>query len=91
MQGMPEKPKKKDTLIGEEMEKDFEVLYVDTDNDSSFSLNSTASAILEMCNGERSCQDISDLICETIGGDATQVYRDTESVLEEFYAHDLIA
>jgi len=91
IKALPEKPKKKESLIGEELEGHLEVLYVDMDTDSSFSLNTTASAILELANGKRTCQDIVDIICETVGGEPQQVYRDTESVLEEFLAHELIS
>ena len=91
IQNIPAKPLKKDALIAEELDEGLEVLYVDTESDASFSLNSTASAILELCDGERSVSDITDVICETVGGDRAQVNKDTQAVLEEFYLHGIIA
>ncbi|MDX8388077.1 MAG: PqqD family protein [Ghiorsea sp.] len=88
---IPEKPVKKESLIGEEMEEDNEVVYVDTDTESVFSLNNTASAILDLCDGVRTSKDIAAVVSDALAIDFDQAFKDTEAVLEEFTALGIIS
>ena len=86
---VPPQPKKKDSLIGEELEGMDEVIFVDTETGSNFSLNTMASAILELCDGKHTADDIARVICETFDGDMKRISRDTHAILTEFAAYGL--
>jgi len=88
---VPLRPKKKASLIAEELEGMDEVIFVDTEDGSNFSLNTMASAILEMCDGEHTADDIVRLICETFHGDMERISKDTHAILTEFAAYGLFA
>ncbi|MDQ7010705.1 MAG: PqqD family protein [Mariprofundaceae bacterium] len=87
--GVPPQPKKKDTLIAEELEGMDEVIFVDTESGSNFSLNTMASAILDLCDGTHTADDIARLICETLDGDMERIRKDTRAILTEFAAYGL--
>jgi len=88
---IPEKPVRKASLVGEEMEEDNEVVYVDSDNEAIFSLNNTASAILDLCDGSRTSRDIAAVVADTLDVDEERAFKDTEAVLEEFVVLGLVA
>ncbi|MFQ5581013.1 MAG: PqqD family protein [Mariprofundaceae bacterium] len=88
---VPQHPKKKDGLIAEELEGMDEVIFVDTESGSNFSLNTMASAILELCDGEHTADDIATLVCDTFNGDMQQISKDTRAILMEFAAYGLFA
>jgi hypothetical protein len=46
-------------------------------------LNATAGAVLEMCDGARSAEEIARSLCDATGTD-TVVARDVEAILREF-------
>ena len=52
-------------------------------------LNATAGAVLEMCDGARSAEEIARSLCDATGTD-TVVARDVEAILREFGALRLL-
>jgi hypothetical protein len=90
IQQIPETPLKKDSLIAEEIDGESEVIYVDADTGSSYSLNVTAAVVLDLCNGERAQQDIVDVITGTVDSSEAIVAKDVQSTLEEFMVLGLI-
>ncbi|PJC70499.1 MAG: hypothetical protein CO017_05085, partial [Zetaproteobacteria bacterium CG_4_8_14_3_um_filter_59_5] len=59
---LPEHPEKIANLSSEELEGLDEVIYVRPDTGASFSLNLTAAAVLDLCDGKRSRTDIAGII-----------------------------
>ena len=87
---VPERPRKKPELVGEEMEGMDEVIYVDTETGSNYSLNIIAATVLELCDGTRTCADIAAIILSNLNADSERVHNDTQAILEEFAAYGLI-
>jgi len=87
---VPAKPLKVETLESDELEGMDEVIYVDREDGNSFSLNLTASAILELCNGQRGMAEIVELVREQCHEDGTRLARDVEAILEEFAKYGII-
>jgi len=87
---IPERPRKLPTLTGEELEGMNEVIYVDTETGSNYSLNLVAATILELCDGTRTSDEIAAIILDNMEADAERVRGDTRAILEEFAAYGLI-
>jgi len=87
---MPMYPKKIDNLISEELEGMDETIWVDTLNGTSFSLNAVASAILELCDGEHTDQDIAAIISETLSEKIEHVLVDTQGMIITFYRNGIL-
>jgi len=82
--------KKADDLQSEELDGMDEVVYVRADGDIACSLNLTASAILDLCDGTHSVEDIVDMICESLHADREQVRKDAEAIMKEFVEYGLV-
>jgi hypothetical protein len=87
---VPERPRKKPELTGEELDGMNEVIYVDAETGSNYSLNLVAATILELCDGTRTSADIAAIILDNMQADAGRVQGDTQAILEEFAAYGLI-
>ncbi|RME87311.1 MAG: PqqD family protein [Zetaproteobacteria bacterium] len=87
---IPKRPKKREGLIREELEGVDEVIYLDEDTASNFAMNLTASAVLELCDGARTPEEIAQIIAEATGASLDEVYQDVRMILEEFAAYGLI-
>ncbi len=87
---VPTRPIKKEGLISEDLEGMDEVIFVDSETGSNFSVNTLAAAILELCDGENSTEDIANIICETLNTEKQQTLSDTQTILSEFVAYGLI-
>jgi len=88
---MPDaKPLKVEGLASEELEGLDEIIYVDPENGASFSMNPTAAAILDLCNGQRSIDDLAAILHDTVHADMKQARTDVEAILTEFAEHGLI-
>ncbi len=87
---VPEKPIKKDGLACEEMEGMDEVIFVDNETGSNFSLNQVAAAVLELCDGAHSAEDIADFLSENLDADKQRALADTQAILSEFAAYGII-
>jgi len=87
---LPERPEKIDGLLSEELEGLDEVVFVRPEDGASFSLNPTAAAILDLCNGQRTMDDLTAILHETVHADMAQAKVDMESILAEFAEYGLI-
>jgi len=87
---LPAKPLKVERLESEELEGLDEIIYVDPENGASFSLNPTAAAILDLCNGQRSLDDLAAILHDTVHAGMQQARSDVEAILTEFSEHGLI-
>jgi len=87
---VPEKPIKKDGLTCEEMEGMDEVIFVDDETGSNFSVNLVAAAVLDLCDGNHTAEDIAGFISETMNTDKQRALIDTQAILSEFAAYGVI-
>lgn len=87
---IPAKPLKVETLESEELEGMDEVIYVDREDGNSFSLNLTAAAILELCDGHRGKDEIVAMVREQCHEKQAHVAKDIEAILEEFAKYGII-
>jgi len=87
---LPECPEKIEGLLSEELEGLDEVVFVHPEDGASFSLNPTAAAILDLCNGQRSQGDLVAILHDTVNADIEQAGADIESILTEFVEYGLI-
>jgi len=84
---IPEYPTKRPSLIGEELEGMDETIYVDAENGSHVSVNTIGAAILELCDGSHTVEQITTIITESVNGDAERIRKDTHHILQEFAAY----
>jgi len=87
---LPERPEKVEGLLSEELEGLDEIVFVRPEDGASFSLNPTAAAILDLCNGQRSHDDLVAILHDTVKADIEQAKLDMESILTEFVEYGLI-
>ncbi len=84
------KPVRIEGLVSEELEGLDEIIYVDAESGASFSLNPTAAAILDLCNGQRSRDDLAAVLHDTVHVGMQQAKADVEAILAEFAENGLI-
>lgn len=84
------RPCKTPGLESEELEGLDEVVYVRTEDGSSFSLNLTAAAVLELCDGHRTPEQIASLIADWSGEEPAGIQHDISAILAEFAEYGLI-
>jgi len=87
---LPERPEKVEGLLSEELEGLDEVVFVHPEDGASFSLNPTAAAILDLCNGQRSQDDLVAILHDTVKADIDKAKADMKSILAEFVEYGLI-
>lgn len=87
---VPEKPIKRDGLTCEEMEGMDEVIFVDSETGSNFSVNLVAAAVLDLCDGHHTDEDIADFLSKTMDTDRQRALIDTQAILSEFAAYGVI-
>jgi len=87
---VPEKPIKRDGLACEEMEGMDEVIFVDSETGSNFSVNLVAAAVLDLCDGNHTAEDIAGFLAETMNADRQRALIDTQAILSEFVAYGVI-
>ncbi len=88
---LPEYPRSIEGLEFTELSGLDEVICMDPLSTSSLALNLTAQAVLELCDGRHSLEDISRMIAETTGGDMARVRKDVAAILDQFAACGFIA
>ena len=81
---LPEKPLKVQGLEYAELEGLDETICLDTEDGSSFSLNTTAVALLDLCDGRRSHEEIAAIISDSSDAEKSQVLKDIQAILEQF-------
>ncbi len=87
---LPEHPLKVDNLLCQELEGLDEVIYVQPEDGATFSLNPTAAAILDLCDGSRTPDDLAAILHETLGVDMETARTDVTAILTEFVDYGLI-
>jgi hypothetical protein len=81
-------PFRKDGFRLEEM--DNELLLFNPDNLEVLYLNPTARLVWEMCDGQRTLQQITDLLCEAYPEAAQAIPNDVQETLRRFLQHGAI-
>jgi hypothetical protein len=70
---------------------DDELVVSRVDGSSAVILNATGAAILELCDGQRSCAEIVAFICANVAGAVpTQVIADVDELLARLLSAGLI-
>jgi len=91
---LPEFPEKVENVLGEELEGLNEVVYVRPEDGGSFSLNMTAASILELCDGQRSRDEIARLLADALpekaSPDQRTISADVDAILANFVDYGLI-
>ncbi|MDX8391912.1 MAG: PqqD family protein [Mariprofundaceae bacterium] len=87
---LPEHPEKIEDLSGEDLEGLDEVVYVREEDGACFSLNITASAVLELCNGKRRRSEIADEINSTLQTESHQTVVDVDTIITQFVDYGLV-
>jgi len=81
---LPERPRCAEGLAFAELDGLDEVVCMEPRSTSSIALNTTAWAVLELCDGRHSVEEISRIICEATGGEAARVHADVMAILGRF-------
>jgi hypothetical protein len=79
---MEDRPKRKETLVTEEVNDDF--LVADFRESTMHVLNPTAAAVFEMCDGQRSISEIAAILAEYFRMPAEAVGQDVLKIVGEF-------
>ena len=80
---VPEKPVKIDNLVCEEIEEMGSYVYINEQDGTTITLNPTASAVFDMCDGEHRAEDMAQTFVDTLEVDYDNVLRDVQDILEE--------
>ena len=80
---VPNQPKRVDKLICEELEEQGAYVYIHEDDGTTITLNPTASAVFDMCDGQTTAEDMAKLLSETLGVDYNDALRDVRDILAE--------
>ena len=72
----------KDNLIFRQVDDDF-VVY-DPDTDQTACLNLEAAAVLDLCDGTNSREDMVAWLCRETGGDSAQIGEAVDQILATF-------
>ncbi|MDQ6989489.1 MAG: PqqD family peptide modification chaperone [Mariprofundaceae bacterium] len=90
---LPVYPQKVDDLISEALEGMDEVIWVNGMTGDSFSLNAIASAVLELCDGQHTHEQIVSFIDGSIDSSQTnraEVVNDVQGMIIMFYQSGLL-
>jgi len=87
---LPEYPLKVENLLCQELEGLDEVVYVQPEDGATFSLNPTAAAILDLCDGSRTPDDLAAILHDTLGVTMETARADVAAILAEFVDYGLI-
>ncbi len=80
---VPKYPKQVDHLVCEEIEGEHTFFYIHEEKGTTITLNAVASAILDMCDGQTSAEDMAKVICETLDVAYDDALRDVKAILQE--------
>jgi len=79
---VPELPIKMSALVCEEIDESTYV-YINENDGATMTLNATASAVFDMCDGKTSDKDMAAMISETLDVGYDDALRDVRDVLKE--------
>ncbi|MDQ6980590.1 MAG: PqqD family protein [Ghiorsea sp.] len=80
---VPHMPKRVEKLICEELEEQGAYVYIHEDDGTTITLNPTASAVFDMCDGQTTAEDMAKILSETLDVDYTNTLRDVREILTE--------
>ncbi len=80
---VPVLPKQVKGLVCEEIVGENTYFYIHEKSGTTVTLNATASAILDMCDGQTSIEDMAKVLVETLDVGFDDALRDTRLILEE--------
>jgi len=80
---VPSMPKKIDGLVCEEIVGENTYFYIHEEKGTTVTLNATASAIFDMCDGQTTVETMAKVISDTLDVNVDEACRDTRMVLEE--------
>jgi len=69
---------------------DGEMLLYNPNSATTLHFNESSALVWQLCDGEKSVQDIIDLLCEAYPEQAEQIEGDVVSAIGEFIEHDII-
>ncbi len=78
-------PKKIESLVCEELEEQGAYIYINKSDETTVTLNPTASAVYDMCDGQTTAGEMAQVLSDTLGAPYDTVLRDIEDVLLELY------
>ncbi|MDQ7003459.1 MAG: PqqD family protein [Ghiorsea sp.] len=80
---VPDLPQQIQGLVCEEIEGENTYFYIHQEQGTTITLNATASAIFDMCDGQTTIEAIAQVIADTLDVNFDEASRDTHMVLEE--------
>ncbi len=80
---VPEKPKRIDHLVCEELEDQGAYVYIHEEDGTTLTLNPTASAVFDMCDGETTADAMAAMISDTLDVPCENALRDVKEILAE--------
>ena len=84
-------PKQQPNLAFEELEGLDEVVVIDHDASRCVSLNLTAAAVLELCDGSRDPAAIADELAAAFSGvEPDRIHSDVATILQQLREHNLL-
>ena len=83
-------PQAKPGLEFEELEGLDEVVVIDGEGQCCVSLNLTAAAVLEMCDGTQTVREIAAELAQISSAEVSQVEADVFALLTELKSHQLL-
>jgi len=80
---VPDMPRRIDKLVCEELEEQGAYVYIHEDSGATVTLNPTASAVFDMCDGHTTAEDMAKMISETLDVAYDDTLRDVKEILAE--------
>ncbi|MDX8383335.1 MAG: PqqD family protein [Ghiorsea sp.] len=80
---VPALPKQLANLVCEELEEQMQYVYINADDGTTMTLNATASAIFDMCDGNNSAEYMALVVSETLDVSQENALRDVHDILAE--------
>jgi len=80
---VPNQPKRIDKLVCEELEEQNQYVYINEDDGTTMTLNATASAIFDMCDGTQTAEDMAAVISDTLAVAQADALRDVRDIFAE--------
>lgn len=80
---VPVLPKQIEGLVCEAIEGENTYFYIHEEKGTTVTLNATASAVFDMCDGKTTVETMAKVISDTLDVSFDEACRDTQMVLEE--------
>jgi hypothetical protein len=80
---VPEKPQRIEQLVCEELEDQGSYVYIHEEDGTTMTLNPTASAIFDMCDGETTAEAMAEVLVDIFELPHDDALRDVKDILAE--------